>query len=191
MIPFLFYLFFKISYLHSIYVFSIPVFSLLQLPSCPSNFQILEPFFNYYYYVCTCIHKYNLLNSFSVDHIHMCVKDSRSLCSQINTRETRNVKHIWMFLQRKRCIISFLPRILGMDEVNNLVISVLSVWPDHIQFSQILYVSHLPQNLILSTIFSVNLQILILCKWQQSCLNSLVTFVLSMSKVTPDLFPYT
>lgn len=131
MILFLFYLFLRFHIL-TLFTSFLSVFSLLQLLSCPSSFQILEPFFNYYYYICTCIHKYSLFNSFSVDHIHMCVEDSRPLCSQINTRKTRNVKYTWMFLQRKRCIIYFQPSRLGTDVVNNLVISLLSIWPDHI-----------------------------------------------------------
>lgn len=68
----------------------------------------------------------------------MAFRAQSSLCSQISTRETWNAKHTALSLQRKRCIICFLPRRLGMDVVISLVSSMLSVGPGHIRLPQTL-----------------------------------------------------
>ena len=44
---------------------------------------------------------------------------------------TRNVKHAGLSVQRKRYMTYFLPTRFGMDVVNSLVTSALSVWPGH------------------------------------------------------------
>ena len=49
----------------------------------------------------------------------------RSLCSQMRTRETRNVKHTELSLQRERCITCFLTRRPRMNVINCLVIFAL------------------------------------------------------------------
>lgn len=51
----------------------------------------------------------------------------RFLCSQISNQKTRFVKHTVLSLQRKRCIICFPPRRLGIDVINSLVTPVLSL----------------------------------------------------------------
>lgn len=48
-----------------------------------------------------------------------------------STRKARNVKHIALCFQIKRCIICFLPRVLGMEVANNLVVPVLPAGPGH------------------------------------------------------------
>ena len=50
-----------------------------------------------------------------------------SLSSQISIRETRGVKHTVLSLQRKKWITCLLPRRLGMEVVESLVTSALSV----------------------------------------------------------------
>ena len=52
------------------------------------------------------------------------------LCLQIITRETRNVKHSGLSLQRKRCLTHF----LGTDAVDSLVTSVILAGPGHTGF---------------------------------------------------------
>lgn len=51
--------------------------------------------------------------------------------SQINTRKTRNVKHVVLTLQRSRYITYFSPKKLGMEMVNSMVPCALSLWLAH------------------------------------------------------------
>lgn len=78
----------------------------------------------------------------------------RSLYSQISTREIRNANHTGLSLQRDGSLTCLLPRSLGMQVVNRLVTSVLSVRPGHTQIlptSLFLSSTHLSQS-IYSTI---------------------------------------
>lgn len=52
----------------------------------------------------------------------------RSLCSQISTRETWNVKHTRLSHQGKGCNTFYLSRRPGMDILINLLTLALSVW---------------------------------------------------------------
>lgn len=71
--------------------------------------------------------KNNLCNIHGLKDIYYFVEGSRSLSSQISTRETKNVKQAGLSLQRKKHFACFLPRRLGMAVVNSLVTSELSV----------------------------------------------------------------
>lgn len=49
------------------------------------------------------------------------------MCSQTSIKKTRNVKHTGLSLQRGSYITCLPPRMLGVDVVNSLMISVLCV----------------------------------------------------------------
>lgn len=66
----------------------------------------------------------------------MHVGDTESLCSQVRTWETRNVKHAGLSL-KERGIHLFPTQKAGMDVANSLAASALSVRPDHTWFPQI------------------------------------------------------
>lgn len=60
-----------------------------------------------------------------------------SLCSQISTSGTGNVKRTGLSLQRERCTACFFPTSLTAD-VNSLVTFELSVWSDHTRSPRLL-----------------------------------------------------
>lgn len=55
------------------------------------------------------------------------VEGTRSLSSQISTRETKTVRQAGLSLQKKRHLACFLTKSLGMDVVKSLVTSKLSI----------------------------------------------------------------
>lgn len=57
----------------------------------------------------------------------MSVEGSRSLCTQTHMRETRQVKHIGLSLQRRKMFTYLPPGMLGMVVIYNLVI-LCSLW---------------------------------------------------------------
>lgn len=71
--------------------------------------------------------KKNLFDVHSHKDTYHLVEGTRTLCSQISSRETRNVKHAELSLQKKRGLTCFLPRMLGVKEVNSPVTSEISV----------------------------------------------------------------
>lgn len=82
--------------------------------------SLIEPNFNHTCKMSNYMLKNNLCNIQGLKDIYYFVEGTRSLSSQISSKETKNVKQAGLSLQRKKHSACFLPRRLGMDVVNSL-----------------------------------------------------------------------